>query len=84
MKLRTLHYTIVLHTEPEGGFTVTVPSLPGCVSYGRDLDEAKTMAEDAISGYVASLKKHGEPIPSDDRTFMTSIDLPFRYGAKVV
>ena len=58
--MQTLHYTIVLRRESEGGFTVTVPALPGCVTYGRNLDEAKNMAEDAIGGYVTSLKKHGE------------------------
>ncbi len=39
-------YTIILQPEPEGGFTVTVPSLPGCVTYGQTIEEAKTMAED--------------------------------------
>lgn len=32
-----LHYTILFHEEPEGGFTATVPVLPGCVTYGKDL-----------------------------------------------
>jgi len=60
---KTLHYNIVFKPEPEGGFTVIVPSLPGCITFGKDLKQAKEMAIDAISGYVASLKKHQEPIP---------------------
>jgi predicted RNase H-like HicB family nuclease len=40
-----------------------VPGLPGCVTYGRTLREATEMAEDAIVGYVESLKKHDEPVP---------------------
>jgi antitoxin HicB len=58
------HYNIVLRPEPEGGFTVIVPSLRGCVTYGRTLAEAKRMANDAITGYIESLKKHGESVPA--------------------
>lgn len=64
MKKSRGHFNIVLRPEPEGGFTVIVPALPGCVTYGRTLAEAKKMAKDAISGYVASLRKHNEPIPA--------------------
>jgi antitoxin HicB len=64
MKKSRGHFNIVLRPEPEGGFTVIVPALPGCVTYGRTLAEAKKMAKDAISGYIASLTKHNEPIPA--------------------
>ena len=52
--------TLVLQVwdEPEGGFTVTVPALPGCVTYGKTVAEAQFMAADAISCYLASVKKH--------------------------
>jgi antitoxin HicB len=53
-------YNIKLRPEPEGGYTALVPALPGCVTYGRTLTEARKMAEDAITGYVESLRKHGE------------------------
>lgn len=59
---KTLHYNLIFRPEPEGGFTVIVPSLPGCVTYGKDLMEAKEMARDAIDGYIQSLEKHGELI----------------------
>jgi predicted RNase H-like HicB family nuclease len=52
-----------------------VPSLPGCISYGKNLAEAKIMARDAIKGYIASLKKHREPVPTDDEIFISSISL---------
>jgi len=58
------HYNIMLRPEPEGGFTAIVPALPGCVTYGRTLPEARKMAKDAISGYIESLKKHQEPVPA--------------------
>lgn len=59
-----LVYNVIFSPEPEGGFTVIVPKLPGCVSYGKTLSEAQDMITDAINVYVASLKKHKEMIPS--------------------
>ena len=41
-------YRILLRNEPEGGYTVTVPSLPGCVTYGESIEEATEMAKEAI------------------------------------
>ena len=61
--MRQLNYRILLRNEPEGGYTVTVPSLPGCVTYGGTLDESITMAKEAIALYIESLKEHGEEIP---------------------
>ena len=45
---KTLHYNLIFKPEPEGGFTVIVPTLTGCVTYGKNLKEAKDMAQDAI------------------------------------
>lgn len=61
-------YQIVLRPEPEGGYTVIVPSLPGCITYGRTVEEANTMAEDAVLAYLQSLRKKGSRIPSEDRS----------------
>ena len=77
IKTRLLKYTVIYTEEPEGGFTVIVPSLPGCVTYGKDLNEAKKMAKDAINLYLESLKKHKEVIPSKEDSFISSIDLEF-------
>ena len=71
------HYNIVLRPEPDGGFTASVPALPGCVTYGRNLDEARRMARDAIGGYIESLRKHKEPIPNDDETLVTTLDFEY-------
>ncbi len=60
-------YQIFLRPEQEGGYTVIVPSLPGCVTYGKTVEEANEMAEDAIRGYLASMRKHGEKIPLEDK-----------------
>ena len=79
---KTLYFNLVFRPEPKGGFTVLVPSLPGCVSYGKDLKEAKKMALDAIRGYVASLRKHNEPIPSDKESFIGSVELKSSGGTR--
>jgi antitoxin HicB len=63
--MRKLSYRILLKPEPEGGYTVLVPTLPGCITYGKTLAEAQKMAKDAIRVYLKSLKKHGEPIVDD-------------------
>jgi predicted RNase H-like HicB family nuclease len=78
MKSNVSHVTVVLTAEPEGGFTVTVPSLPGCVTYGRDLVEAKHMAADAIAGYLASMRKHKEFVRPFADSFITTVDVPVR------
>ena len=57
-------YNIMLRPEPEGGYTAMVPALPGCVTYGRTPSEARKIANDAITGYIESLKKHGELVPA--------------------
>ena len=72
---KTLRYNIIFRPEPEGGFTVIVPSLPGCVSYGKNLGEAKKMAVDAIKGYIVSLKKHKDIIPTDEENYFTSVEI---------
>jgi predicted RNase H-like HicB family nuclease len=59
-------YTVLLQPEPEGGYTVTCPALPGLVTYGATLEEARAMAADAIRGYIECLQEDGEPIPESD------------------
>ena len=73
MKQRT--YRILLNKEPEGGFTVTVPTLPGCITYGETMDEAIANAKEAVELFLESLTAHGEPIPTEDNTFEYSLSL---------
>lgn len=56
-------YTVVFEPAEEGGYVVTVPALPGLVTEGDSLEEAREMVKDAIRGYLESLRKHGEEIP---------------------
>jgi len=60
---RVLKYTVVFEPAEEGGYVVSVPSLPGCVTQGETFEEACEMAKDAIRGYLAVLKEDGDEIP---------------------
>lgn len=75
METKIKQFSVIFRPEAEGGFTVTVPSLPGCITYGKDLTQAKEMARDAISGYLASLKKHRQKISSDEGSFVTLLSV---------
>ena len=58
-------FKVILRPDLEdGGFNVSCPALPGCHSQGRTKAEAIANISEAIRGYIASLRKHGEPIPS--------------------
>ena len=57
-------YTIILEPDPEeGGYTVTVPALPGCVTQGETIEEAIVMAKDAIRLFIETLIAEGQPVP---------------------
>ncbi|UCG43103.1 MAG: type II toxin-antitoxin system HicB family antitoxin [candidate division WOR-3 bacterium] len=57
--MKATSYRVLLREEPEGGYTVTVPALPGCVTFGATLKEAMANAREAIDLYVESLRAHG-------------------------
>jgi antitoxin HicB len=71
MKQRT--YRILLTPEEEGGFSVSVPALPGCFTQGETIEEAIEMAKEAISLYVESLEEDGEPVPDDSKSLEYSL-----------
>lgn len=64
-KERVLNYTAIFELQPDGGYTVTVPALSGCISEGDTLNEAREMIADAIEGYCESLLKDNLPLPKD-------------------
>jgi predicted RNase H-like HicB family nuclease len=58
-----MKYRVTIEQDEDGVFVARCPSLPGCMSEGKTRKEALTNIKDAIDGYLASLKKHHEPIP---------------------
>ena len=70
-------YTIILEPDPEvGGYTVTVPALPGCITQGETVEQCIERAQEAIAGYIESLISDGEPVPEEtERPQMITIDV---------
>lgn len=63
--MKILNFTVVMTPDVTGGYVLTCPALPGLVTEGDTLEEARSMGADAIRGYLESLQKDGEPIPTD-------------------
>ena len=61
----TYTFTMLFEPAEEGGFVVTCPALPGLVTEGDTMEEARSMAEDALRLYLETLIEDGMPIPSD-------------------
>jgi antitoxin HicB len=59
--MSTRSYIVVFQPQPEGGYTVTVPALPGCITEGDAFESAREMARDAIKAYCESLVADGAP-----------------------
>ena len=58
-------FTVLFEQLEEGGYQVIVPALPGIVTYGRTLHEAREMANDAIGCHIRGLLKDNEEVPED-------------------
>lgn len=58
-----MKFRAIVEQDEDGNYVVKCPALPGCTSEGKTREEALANIKDAIEGYMASLKKHNEPIP---------------------
>lgn len=75
MRNKALNFSAIFKKESEGGYTVIIPSLPGCVTYGETLEEAKSMAADAIQLYLESIEKNGDETPQENDVFYGQINI---------
>ena len=69
--MSTHDYLIIVHPDDGGGFWTEVPALPGCGSQGETVDEAIEMTKDAIHGFLASMRDHGEVPPQEQTVAVT-------------
>jgi len=58
-----LNYPVTLFAEPEGGYSVIIPDLPGCMSQGETLQEAMDNIEEARQLWIETALEYGDPIP---------------------
>ena len=65
MKAKILTYRTIIKKDGQyyHGF---VPSLPGCHTQGKTIEEARKNLREAVAGYLKVLQKHNQPIPSDE------------------
>jgi len=63
MKHTRMRYTVLMDRNTNGSYTVTVPALQGCISQGDSWDEALKNIEEAISGYIETLRILKKPVP---------------------
>lgn len=60
-----MRYTVILEREEDGGYVVSVPALPGCVSQGDTRSEALNNIREAIELYVEDCREAGDPVPTE-------------------
>lgn len=61
--MKKYRFTAFFEPQEEGGFTVTVPALPGCISEGDSFEEAQAIIAEAIQSYLGSLMIEGDSLP---------------------
>lgn len=74
--MRKIFYPAIFHTAEEGGFWITFPDLPECMTQGDDMQDAYEMAVDALGLAISSRKKESLeiPAPSKPHEISTSSD----------
>ncbi len=77
-KKKVYSYQIALIPEPEGGYTVLVPLLPCCVSYGETIEQARENAREAIELHLENLAAHDQRLPAGQKSvpvFTTTVQV---------
>ncbi|OYT62115.1 hypothetical protein B6U67_04880 [Methanosarcinales archaeon ex4484_138] len=71
-----MKFTVLIEKNEDGGYTATVPSLPGCITQGDTWDETITNAKEAIAGHIEVLRTLGKQIPIE-----VPVKVPIEVGA---
>ena len=61
-----MRYTVLLQQEPDKGYVVSIPALPGCISQGDTRMEAMDNIREALKLYLDDCREAGDPIPTED------------------
>lgn len=76
-----MKFRVVIEQDEDGKFVASCPTLPGCISDGNTRDEAVANMKDAMEGYLASVMKSGDPIPTPISEEIVEVDLGRIEGA---
>ena len=63
MQKKKLQYPAVFEPAEEGGYNVSFPQFPGCVTFGRTFEETKTKAQEILELWLEELANAGQKIP---------------------
>ena len=77
-----LTFSVIFEPADEGGYVVSVPSLPGCQTQGETFEEAVRMVKDAIKGYIAVMNEQKQEVPKEKADIIVtkvSITNPLSY-----
>ncbi len=78
------HYIALIHKDADGDYGVSFPDLPGCISAGSSLDEARAMAVEALVLHVAGMTEDGEAIPEPSSLEAVMSDPENRDGVAIL
>lgn len=77
---KILSYTVIYEEDPEGGYIVSVPALPGCHTQGETIEEAEKNVKEAITVYLDSLDTHQEKITKEPRILQGKVEIPYSFN----
>jgi predicted RNase H-like HicB family nuclease len=77
-------YIALIHKERDSDFGVSFPDLPGCVTAGATLDEARTMAVEALALHLEGLEADGAPVPEPSSLEKVMADADNRDGVAIL
>jgi predicted RNase H-like HicB family nuclease len=77
-------YIALIHKDADSDFGVSFPDLPGCVTAGRTLDEARDMAAEALALHLGGVAEGGEPIPEPSTLEAVMSDPENRSGVAIL
>ena len=61
------NYIAIVHKDPKSDFGVSFPDFPGCITAGRNIDEAKDMAQEALTLHIHGMIEDGERLPTPSK-----------------
>lgn len=73
--MRNLNYRVIIRKEPEGAYTAIVPTLKGCITWEKTIEEAMKMAKEAIEVMIESMQAKGLEVPDDSETVEYSVNI---------
>lgn len=68
-----MRFVVTIERDEDGFFVASCPALPGCHSQGSTREEAIANVSEAIRGFVISMRKHGEPVPTVDQVMEVEV-----------